>query len=718
MKNIIKYLFMLVLIFSSIVFIYIKQPNLLKIVDNQIEDLLYIFKNSSEKSKNVVIIDIDDKSINKLGQWPWSRDIVAKLINNLQQYNIKTLGIDIVFSEEDRSSPSKLLEKLDLDMQDIPNYDKIFASSIEQSKFPIVLGYQFLNKELEIVNFETPYIPAIYHPVKEVQLELLEAKDINLNIPIIQDSGNSSGFLNSTPDIFGTIRKMPLLISYNNQLYPSLALEIARTFYKLKEVRIEDCTVGINKIVFNDFSIPIDNNALININYYNLEFFNSISFIDIFENKKDLNEILNNKIVLIGSSASGIVNLNKTPLNQYLTSTQIQATILENILTKKFVYEPIWEKNLIIAFLFFTIAVVLSSIFFSNFLITTLFAFISFLTFTLTLWYLFYKKGLIIDAGYVFITLIFIYFITSVLIFLKERKELKTIKNKFAAKVSKDVMNDLLKSDSSLHFTTKKKEITIFFSDIIGFTKITNKIDNPDKLTNYLNLYMNPMTKIIMQNKGTVDKFIGDSIMAYWNAPNNVKNHQDLALSSALKQLEYLKNLNQEYLKNALPLIQIRIGINSGISYVGEMGADDRNDYTAIGKEVNKAAILEQVCKFYKASCIISQSVKENLKKDYTLRYIDTILIDGTKEAFKIYEVFKEGLPKPEEKQEIELFEKAVNLYQERQLDKALELFKSLDTNSKFNPYISKIYIHRITKVLNGEKFSSISHINKKLISN
>lgn len=279
-------------------------------------------------------------------------------------------------------------------------------------------------------------------------------------------------------------------------------------------------------------------------------------------------------------------------------------------------------------------------------------------------------------------------------------------------------MNDLLKSDSSLHFTTKKKEITIFFSDIIGFTKITNKIDNPDKLTNYLNLYMNPMTKIIMQNKGTVDKFIGDSIMAYWNAPNNVKNHQDLALSSALKQLEYLKNLNQEYLKNALPLIQIRIGINSGISYVGEMGADDRNDYTAIGKEVNKAAILEQVCKFYKASCIISQSVKENLKKDYTLRYIDTILIDGTKEAFKIYEVFKEGLPKPEEKQEIELFEKAVNLYQERQLDKALELFKSLDTNSKFNPYISKIYIHRITKVLNGEKFSSISHINKKLISN
>ncbi len=718
MKNIIKYLFMLVLIFFSLAFIYIKQPNLFKVIDNQIEDLLYIFKENTIKSKNIVIIDIDDKSINKLGQWPWSRDIVAKLLYNLQAYNIKALGIDIVFSEEDRSSPSKLLEKLDLDMQDIPNYDKILALSIEESKFPIVLGYQFLNKELEIVNFETPYIPAMYLPTNDANLKLLDAKDINLNIPVIQDSGNSSGFLNSTPDIFGTIRKMPLLISYDNQLYPSLALELARTFYKRKEIKIERSTQGINKIVFSDFSIPIDTNALINLNYYNSEFFNHISFIDIFENKKDFKEILNNKIVLIGSSASGIVNLNKTPLNQYLTSTQIQATILENILSKKFIYEPIWQKDFIIASIFFIVAIVLSSIFFSNFIITTLLAFISFLAFTFTLGFLFYQKGLLIDAGYVFIFLILIYFITSILIFLKERKELKTIKNKFAAKVSKYVMNDLLKSDSSLQFTTKKKEITIFFSDIIGFTKIINKIDNPDKLTNYLNLYMNPMTKIIMQNKGTVDKFIGDSIMAYWNAPNTVKNHQDLALCTALKQLEYLKELNQQYLKNSLPLIQIRIGINSGISYVGEMGADERNDYTAIGNEVNKAAILEQVCKFYKASCIISESVKENLKKQYTLRYIDTILIEGTKEPFKIYEVFKEALPTPEEKQEIELFEKAVNLYQKRELDKALELFKSLNNNSNFNAHINRIYIHRITKVLKGETFSAISHINKKLISN
>lgn len=295
-----------------------------------------------------------------------------------------------------------------------------------------------------------------------------------------------------------------------------------------------------------------------------------------------------------------------------------------------------------------------------------------------------------------------------------------TLKKKFAAKVSNNVMNDLLKDENSHYLRTKQKDITIFFSDIIGFSQITNKINDPEKLTKFLNKYMNPMTKIIMKNKGTVDKFIGDSIMAYWNAPFSVNNHQDLALTSALEQLKALEEINKNYEENSPLKIKIRIGINSGKAYVGEMGADDRNDYTALGSEVNKASILEQACKIYKTSCIISQSVKIALKKDYTIRLLDTISIEDTiKAPFNIYEVFKEGKPTQEEQIQIDSFEKALGFYYKKEFQKALDIFQELkNKNSILNTYAISFHIKRCEKcLLNTSFFSPVTIINKRLIS-
>ncbi|AXH09149.1 adenylate/guanylate cyclase domain-containing protein [Malaciobacter halophilus] len=719
MKGLIKYLLIFITVFCSIFFTYQSKPALFDAIDNEIESFLLKYKNKNHtNSKNIVIIDIDDKSINQTTQWPWKRDIFAKLIDELQTNQIKAIGIDIVFSQEDRSSPSTVLKTLNIDIKkQLPNYDKIFANSIKNSSKPVVLGYHFLNTKFDLQNVQKPYIPAMYIKSKNSDINLIKAKDINLNIPIIQNSSYSSGFLNIINNK-QVLKKAPLLVEYKNEIYPSLALEIIRVVKQNKKVLLRKNKDLYNEIKLKDLDIKVDEQASLKLSYYNKNCFVKIKAIDILNKNYD-KTILKDKIVLLGSSASGIVDLNTTITNEKLSSTVIHATIIENILNGDFLIDANWQENFISATIFIIFVSLFLTLFLNSLFITSFVCLILTFFIAFVICYFFYFQGIIISISYIILALISSYICSTAIIFTKNRKELITLKKKFAAKVSNDVMGDILKDDNNHYLRTKQKDITIFFSDIVGFSKITNQILDPEKLTKYLNEYMNPMTKIIMKNKGTVDKFIGDSIMAYWNAPSSTNNHQDLALCSALEQLKVLKKLNKIYEKKSLPKIDIRIGINSGKAYVGEMGADDRNDYTAIGSEVNKASILEQACKIYKTSCIISQSVKIALKKDYTLRFLDTICIDNNvKSSFNIYEVFKEGKPSIEEQKEIQLFEEALKFYYKKEFVKALDIFKSLQNkDNKLNSNSIEFHINRCTKCLEGYSFSPVTIINKKLIS-
>ncbi|MDN5090051.1 CHASE2 domain-containing protein [Aliarcobacter butzleri] len=697
-KKIKKFSIYFVLSLSLSIFlsaIYIFFPSLPDSLDNRLRDYLFTIRGKLPHNQNVVIVDIDETSIKSLGQWPWSRDKLAKILENLTLANVGIVGLDIVFAEEDRTSPHKILQDLKIYKKDVPNYDLEFANVVENS--PVILGYQFDLVKKDNVNAKVPQIPAIFIEKDKPQDKsyLIEAYNTILNIPQIQDKAYSSGFFNNIPDDTGIIRSVPLIISYDDTIYPSLALEVIRVINDTQKVVVQYDENGISNIVLDDISIPTDRYGRMLINFRGPErSFKYISAIDIYNNSFDKSEI-DGKIVLIGTSAAGLFDLRATPFDSIFPGVEVHANIIDNILMQDFIYKASWldGANILIIFVLSIIVVMLTTYttFWANPII-----FISFSTSYLFLVYnLLFDYGIVLNILFPIVTVLIASIMTTLFDYFYNIKKEEAIKAKFASKVSKNVMDDILKNIDKNEFSAKSKEVTIFFSDIRGFTNISEKLDAKE-LISFLNRYMQPMSEIIIKYQGTIDKFIGDAIMAYWNAPIDIKNHCDLALKASLEQLEVLEKLNVELQKENLPKIDIGIGLNTGTVIVGEMGSSLRSDYTVIGDTINLGSRVESLCKYYDSKLNISNFTKDKLQEKYIVRFLDLVKVKGKNEPVEIWQVLGSGEAKESLKEELDLYHKAIEFYKNSDFINALEIFESLENNeNKTNKNIYKIYITR-----------------------
>ncbi|MCT7549482.1 adenylate/guanylate cyclase domain-containing protein [Aliarcobacter butzleri] len=675
--------------------IYIFFPSLPDSLDNRLRDYLFTIRGELPHNQNVVIVDIDETSIKSLGQWPWSRDKLAKILENLTLANVGIVGLDIVFAEEDRTSPHKILQDLKIYKKDVPNYDLEFANVVENS--PVILGYQFDLVKKDNANAKVPQIPAIFIEKDKPQDKsyLIEAYNTILNIPQIQDKAYSSGFFNNIPDDTGIIRSVPLIISYDDTIYPSLALEVIRVINDTQKVVVQYDENGISNIVLDDISIPTDRYGRMLINFRGPErSFKYISAIDIYNNSFDKNEI-DGKIVLIGTSAAGLFDLRATPFDSIFPGVEVHANIIDNILMQDFIYKASWldGANILIIFVLSIIVVMLTTYttFWANPII-----FISFsISYLFLVYNLLFHYGIVLNILFPIATVLIASIMTTLFDYFYNIKKEEAIKAKFASKVSKNVMDDILKNIDKNEFSAKSKEVTIFFSDIRGFTNISEKLDAKE-LISFLNRYMQPMSEIIIKYQGTIDKFIGDAIMAYWNAPIDIKNHCDLALKASLEQLEVLEKLNVELQKENLPKIDIGIGLNTGTVIVGEMGSSLRSDYTVIGDTINLGSRVESLCKYYDSKLNISNFTKDKLQEKYIFRFLDLVKVKGKNEPVEIWQVLGKGEAKKSLKEELDLYHKAIEFYKNSDFINALEIFESLENNeNKTNKNIYKIYITR-----------------------
>ncbi|MDN5097057.1 adenylate/guanylate cyclase domain-containing protein [Aliarcobacter butzleri] len=697
-KKIKKFSIYFVLSLSLSIFlsaIYIFFPNLPDSLDNRLRDYLFTIRGELPHNQNVVIVDIDETSIKSLGQWPWSRDKLAKILENLTLANVGIVGLDIVFAEEDRTSPHKILQDLKIYKKDVSNYDLEFANVVENS--PVILGYQFDLVKKDNANAKVPQIPAIFIEKDKPQDKsyLIEAYNTILNIPQIQDKAYSSGFFNNIPDDTGIIRSVPLVISYDDTIYPSLALEVIRVINDTQKVLVQYDENGISNIVLDDISIPTDRYGRMLINFRGPErSFKYISAIDIYNNSFDKSEI-DGKIVLIGTSAAGLFDLRAIPFDSIFPGVEVHANIIDNILMQDFIYKASWldGANILIIFVLSIIVVMLTTYttFWANPII-----FISFSTSYLFLVYnLLFDYGIVLNILFPIATVLIASIMTTLFDYFYNIKKEEAIKAKFASKVSKNVMDDILKNIDKNEFSAKSKEVTIFFSDIRGFTNISEKLDAKE-LISFLNRYMQPMSEIIIKYQGTIDKFIGDAIMAYWNAPIDIKNHCDLALKASLEQLEVLEKLNVELQKENLPKIDIGIGLNTGTVIVGEMGSSLRSDYTVIGDTINLGSRVESLCKYYDSKLNISNFTKDKLQEKYIFRFLDLVKVKGKNEPVEIWQVLGKGEAKESLKEELDSYHKAIEFYKNSDFINALEIFESLENNeNKTNKDIYKIYITR-----------------------
>lgn len=673
---------------------YLFLPQTIVSIDNKIRDELFIFRGAIPTSENVAIVDIDEKSLAALGQWPWERDKVAQVLANLADAGVGIVGLDVVFAEADNSSPARVLAKIGLDTTDVPDYDEILGATIGST--PVIVGYVFIMENDEINASGAPMIPAIFVE-KGVGDEdfVLKPHRAVLNVPSIQEQAYSSGYFNTIPDDdSGIIRSVPLIMRFNETIYPSLSLEMIRNAIGANRVTIQhDPDIGVEQITVGDITIPTDRFGRIFVNYRGAgKTFDYISALDVYDGSFDPARV-EGKFILLGTSAAGLLDLRAMPYDNVYPGVEIHANVIDNIITGDFISKPNWIQAVDLLVIFATAVVLALALAYAS-------AFVSLIAVVsvggIVLWFAYYMlfdQGLVINLLFPLLSILFVTIFALVANYFLETKQKDLIRAKLSKKVSPSVVEDLLKNPDLAILEGKTREITIFFSDIRGFTALSEAMGSPAELIKFLNNYMTPMTEIIMKSGGTVDKFIGDAIMAYWNAPSDVPDHQDAALTSSLDQIKALEELNKQLTANGKPTIAIGIGLNTGLATVGEMGSEGRADYTVIGDSVNLASRVEGLNKAYASRILISEYTKAGLKKPYIIRELDKVRVKGKEEPVAIFEVLDFGTPNATQKAEFDSYHQALEIYRESRFVEALDRFKQLEaTNSQ---HLYKMYIER-----------------------
>ncbi len=706
--------------FMSALFLF--SPPQLQSLDSSLRDMFFQIRGEIPTSDQVVIIDIDEKSLAQLGQWPWERDQVAQLLEKLAENGAGIIGLDMVFAEADKTSPAYINHKHQLSLDNPADYDAILAETVANT--PTILGYVFKMTE-ETPQAAVPSIPAVViEQSASEQSYLLTPQGVLPNIPIIQSRAYSSGFFNNLPDQSGMVRSVPLVMKYQEVVYPSLALEMLRIGLDSPTITIRSSETGVDSIQIANVHIPTDRYGALFLNYRGPgHSFPYISAIDILNGTYDP-ELIKQKWVLIGTSATGLLDLRSMPFDNVYPGVEAHANVIDNILVGDFLSQPAWidAVDLVILLTVFLIGYLIFNLLTVFWLVLA--AITSFSLLYVFLDYMLFNEGLILNILLPFTALLLAMLLSTLSSYFFETRQKNLVKSKLASKVSPSVMSEILKNESLNIMQGQTREITVFFSDLRGFTRLSESMPDPQTLIAFLNEYTTEMTDIIVKHQATVDKFIGDAIMAYWNAPVSLQNHADLAVTASLEQLQAIPVLNQRIKQNPkfeavarfcksqhMEPIQIGIGLNTGEAVVGEMGSVGRSDYTVIGDTVNLGSRLESLCKYYGSTLNISEHTKQQLQQNYIFRFLDKVTVKGKMQPVDIWQVHGFGQAEGRLKAELDGYHQAIELYQKADFNEALKRFTELASwPDKSNTKIYAIYIERCTDYieLQPENFNAI----------
>jgi adenylate cyclase len=617
-------------------------------------------------SNDVVIVDLDENSLRLIGQWPWSRDVVADLILKLKSYGAKVVAFDIVFAEEDRTSPSNIAKKIPNSdeykqakniLKSLPDNDYVFAKAIQQTG-NIVTGFTSAKAD------ETRRIP--YQPVSPTYLlkdksNLIENSysrpGVATNLPEFSKVSAGNGHFMVEPETDGIIRRVPLFARYNppkflNQsttLYPLLSLEALRVSIdpKARMIIRENKDQGAFDLEYlikmGEYNIPLDQGAKFWMHYRSIQKNEYISAHRILnpKNEEESRKFIKDKIVFIGTSAEGLRDIRSTPLDQFVPGVEVHVNVVEQIMQGRFLKRP----NFIIG----AEAILLGILGLCIILLAAFMHLIWLGSFTLIFvalmfsgsWYSYVHIGLLLDPVYPSIALFLLFVSAALLNYLRSESDRRQVKTAFGHYISPVFMEELTKDPDKLKLGGEVRDLTVMFTDIRGFTGISERL-SPEALIQLMNDFLTPMSDLVMESRGTIDKYMGDAMMAFWNAPLDDPYHAKQACLTALRMNEALKPLNdklrqQAKEENQEPIIlSAGIGINTGPCSVGNMGSKQRFAYSALGDAVNLASRLEGQTKTYGVEILIGEDTY-NQVKELAILELDLIQVIGRDQPVKIY---------------------------------------------------------------------------------
>ena len=644
----------------------------------------------------IVILDIDEKSLAEVGRWPWGRDRVSELIKKLfDKYGLVMVGFDVVFAEADSSSGLPVLESLAKkefkdnaqfqsilgQLRPMLDHDAMFAQTIKGR--PVVLGYYFNSADdaRESGGLPVPVIPAGAFAGKNIAFT--SWKGFGGNLQEFQKNAASAGHFNPLVDFDGVSRRVPMLAEYKGAYYESLSLSMIRTLLALGSGKFPDVVPGYppDRVISSGYAglewlevgplkIPVDENVSALIPYRGKQgSFQYFSLADVMSDRLPV-ETLKGKIALIGTSAPGLLDLRSTPVGSVYPGVEIHANLIAGMLDSSIKQRPPFMLGAEVILLLIggiTLSLLMPVLSPLRATLVSILAMLLITGINVLIWsgagmVLPLASSLLLTMGLFILNMAYGYFVES-----RSKRQFTEL---FGQYVPPELVDKMAQDPEKYSMEGKREDLTVLFSDIRGFTTISESLD-PHELSAYINEYLTTMSLIIRNNHGTLDKYIGDAIMAFWGAPVADPAHHRNGVITALQMQEKATALNEEFRKRGWPEIKIGVGLNSGVMSVGDMGSKVRKAYTVMGDPVNLGSRLEGITKQYGVGILVGESTKRAVT-DIVFREVDRVRVKGKEEPVAIFEpIGVDGQVDKNMLDEIELWHQCLGAYRAQDWDRA-----------------------------------------------
>ena len=675
----------------------------ISLLENQAYDLRLRLTAPNTLDPRIVILDIDEKSLKEVGRWPWNRDIIAALLDNLfDHYGIQVLGFDVLFPEADRDSgldvmdqlaegPLKEnLEYLSMLEQIRPQLerDKIFAQSMKDRA--VVLGYYFKNEgshgDAKMAAGMLPAPTLTADMFGNPKIPFVSATGFGANLPILQQAADSAGYVDMPLiDNDGIIRRLPLVQKYNGELYGTLSLSVVRSLMGNPPISLtvnpglesETIDLGLEWIDAGGFKIPVDEYGAAMVNYAGpFPSFPYIPAIDVLL-KKAPRESLEGTIVLVGTTAAGLLDMRSTPMQAIYPGVEVHANMIANILDESFKERPGYTRGID------TVLILLSGILLT-FLLRRLPIIWSFVSATSVAGlliglniYAWTQLNMIFPIVAQVLSITFLFVLHIFMQVFVENRSKRQLARMFGQYIPPELVDEMSGKEDGFSLEGETREMTVLFSDIRGFTSMSENLE-PKQLTQLMNEYLTAMTGCVHQHRGTIDKYIGDALMAFWGAPLDDPDHARHAVMSSLEMVERLPEVNRVFKEKGWKPIKIGIGLNTGKMNVGNMGSEFRMSYTVLGDAVNLGSRLESLTKRYGVSIIVSESTAAAVP-ELSYRELDLVRVVGKQEPIAIFEpISAKEQAEHGHAQEMDLYKLALQKYRSQQWHEAKALLTQL----------------------------------------
>lgn len=672
----------------------------LELLDTRAVDLRLLARGVEPASPDVVIVAVDNASLEELGRWPWPRSRLARLLDRVNEAGPAAIGFDIVQSEDTAApdlsvlvgkvAPASLAEVTSA-LEGESGEDAALAAAIGKSG-RAVLGYffDFSSKAKTVDGDEAVTAYGAVQSTGSASAEpaasgarigeshLPKAPAVVSNLPAITAAARATGYFNTLPDSGdGSFRRVPMAIRYGERIATPLVVSMLTVADPNAATRLRIAPFGVEDVRVGNRSIPVAEDGQLLLNFRGPgKTFRHVSAADVLAGRID-DEVLRDKLVLVGVTATAVADVRATPFDGVFPGVEMHATALDNILREDYLRQPRWMVLVEIASVMLSVLVLGVALGRVRGVAAALVASLLVAAYLGLSQWLFVTAGVPLGIVYPLVSIVIVYMTISVHHFVTVEREKRRTREAFSRYLNPELARLVSENPEMLRLGGSREFLTVLFSDIRGFTSISESLE-PETLVEVLNVYLGEMTDIIFEHNGTLDKYIGDAIMAVWGAPVSYEDHAVKACEAALDMGERLRERGDEWVERGWPRIEAGIGLHTGDMVVGNMGSSAHLSYTVMGDNVNLGSRLEGLTKNYGVGLLVSEDTRRAAGDRFVTRELDLVAVKGKALPVRVYELLGRQKDADQWADLVARFEEALNVFRERRFEEAGALFTAL----------------------------------------